>query len=168
MKRKIMLIVGVSLLVVGVLYLVNNRFNSKAEPLTARLNAENQLKSTNLSEYLSIEPGEHVFFLDDGSSDASYIETSLIVPLSLEFTEALPAIEPISFIDSNLSVVSMKKNYKIDSLPAFVYLETTDEIGSFKVLSSLSYDKEKPFNIDDIRQWFNNNGLWNAPIANAN
>lgn len=165
MKKKIMIISGLVLLFVGVFYVIYQRYSPDSKPYAAKLGTQDQLMSTNLTQYLETEPGTHVFFLDDGTSDAEYISSSLLIPLSLEFENALPLIEPVSFHDNQLSVISMKKTYNVDSLPAFVIVETIDDSGSFKIISSLSYDLEKPFEAKDIRAWFHENNLWNGPIA---
>lgn len=168
MKRKIMMITAVVVLFVGVFVFIYNRFNSNQGRYAVNLQAENQLTTATLGAYLSTSPGKHVFYLDDGSSDAQYISTSLLIPLGLEFEGALPDIEPIELTDNKMSVIGIKKTYQVESLPAFVIVETNSEDGAYTIIDSLSYDKEKPFDIKDLRDWFHDNNLWNAPYASTN
>lgn len=165
MKNKIIILAGIALVSLGVLYAIVHSLGASAKPNIAQLDSPNALQSQNLVEYLSMEPGKHVFFLDDGTEDAQYISSSLLIPLGLEFDNALPQVEPVLFEDNKISVISLKKTYDVDSLPALVYMETIDDEGSFRIISSLSYNKENPFDADDLRTWFHENKLWNAPIA---
>ena len=168
MKRKIIMIAALSFVLIGLVYAFTSGSETKAQAMTARLQSDNQLTTENLSDYLELQTGKHVFYLDDGSTDAEYISTSLLIPLGLEFENALPEIEPIAFKDSKMSVVGIKKSYKVESLPALVIVETVDDSGAFNVISSISYDKSQPFDSKQLREWFHDNGLWNAPYASAN
>lgn len=165
MKNKLILFAAAIVLFLGVFYLIYDRFSPSNPQLAAELNKERHLNSDNFTEFLKQEPGTYVFFLDDGSTDAQYISTSLIIPLSLEFENALPEIQPVLFENNQMSVVSMKKTYKVENLPAFVIIETTDDQGGYNIVSSLSYNKDKPFDAKDLRAWFHENNLWNAPFA---
>ena len=168
MRKKIIIISALVLVFVGLFYVLYNKFTPNSQSYAAKLHDDNQLTTENLTQYLQVEPGKHVFYLDDGSSDAQYVSSSLLIPLSLEFENALPEIEPIVFNDNQLSVVGMKKTYSVESLPAFVIVQTKDESGSYDIVSSLSYNKEQPFDAKELRTWFHENGLWNAPFASAN
>ena len=165
MKKRIILL-GVAVVVfIGLYYVIHKRFATNTPVLSSALHAEKELSSDNLTEYLDQSPGKHVFYLDDGSADAQYVSTSILIPLSLEFDNALPLVEPVQFENHKLSVVGMKKTFKVDSLPAFVIIESSTDGTTHTVVATLSYDKEKPFDVKDLREWFHANNLWNAPFA---
>ena len=155
--------------IVGVFFLLHRQFQSKSDTqykLKMALNETESIEYENLKLFLKENPGKHVFFVKNGETDESYIESSLLEPLSIEFDNVITDVNRLNIKEANLSVVNLKKSLAIDYAPAFIYLETTDQKGNFNVLSNLSYDKRSPFDSNDLRTWFFENGLWNGPYGN--
>ena len=157
------------IVIAGAFLLLHQQFQSRSEKqynVKMALNDTRSIEYENLKLFLKENPGKHVFFVKNGEIDENYIESSLLEPLSIEFDNVITDVNYLNIKDAKLSVVNLKKSLSIDYAPAFIYLETKDEKGNFDVISNLSYDKHSPFDSNDLRTWFFENGLWNGPYGN--
>ena len=167
MRKRIYILVTVVLTLVLTFTVLHRKFNKQSRLINAvaKANQDSQMEYDTYKQFLIDNPGKHVFFIENDSDDSDYIWTSIFTPLTLEFENALPNVSRLCLEDAKLSVVNIKKNFKVEKIPSFIVLETTDDKGNYTVLSSISYDQNDPFDLQELKEWFHVNGFWDAPIA---
>ncbi len=171
--RKRILVSLLSLFVfVSAFMVLYRRFDSTADALEPRIIdtvVKDQVDIQNLKEHLEDHQVDHVLFIHDYSQDAEYVYESLLTPLANEQDEqALPEILVVNIPeDTQISVTRLNKILGVKRYPAFVYL-SVDQKGAYEIVSSLEYDSEKPFTVDELKTWFFENDLWSGPYGVRN
>lgn len=116
--------------------------------------------------YILENEGAYVLFINNNDVDSEYIVTALLHKLYQFDNNALPTLVSVSTENSkDLTVIQLKRAYNIERSPAFVYLESKN--GKYEIKDTLTYYPNNPFSENDLKRWFFENDLWNAPYLTS-
>ncbi len=123
---------------------------------------EHKLTYANINDHITADNKPHYLWLCDlNKNDCIYVRDYVIKPLVIELqTKELNDIEFVDFYEAPDSKQYMTNNWGITSYPAFVTVQNID--GKITVLNSLSWDKNNPFDSQDLKTWMYENGIWNG------
>ncbi|CAM4198990.1 hypothetical protein H9L01_08445 [Erysipelothrix inopinata] len=172
MRKRIVLIAFTSIAVLSLFVVLYDQFKPKTNALARTATTTDNVIATSqsfsdVSNYFKTNPGTHVLFVRDSSSDSDYVVDNLLSPLAHEHdVRPTPNIVSVDMSETkDLSVTRLKSTLGIEKYPAFVLVTTNNEKNSFSVDSVIEYDKKKPFSVTDLRKWFFDNKLWTGPYG---
>lgn len=184
MNKRILIIVLVAIIGITAYTLLHKQFNKtnevspialsevRAQDLTDEFSVEAMdtgayIAYENVSSELKTKSGKQLLFVGNDTSDTTYIESSILFPLLNEFEAPLNL--DIIYVDMSeskeVSVVNLQKSLNIEVTPSFVLVDANAEKKSYNVVSTLSFDSDEPFTIDELRTWFFDNGIWTGPYG---
>ena len=124
------------------------------------------ISDKNFTDYVTSNPGTHIFYfysVDDDNCD--YVNNTILKSLAENLlTERLDNMILVDL--SKASTTAKAKFYRqwgFTQYPAFAIIES--DLNDYKVISSLGYSEEKPFNTDDVKEWLIDNEIWQAWLA---
>lgn len=170
MRKRILLLAGLAVVLVATFVLLHRQFSNTTVAMTRSVETvdsviTHSIKYSELSEFTTNNPGDHVFFIRDAKTDSDYIIDTLLAPLSKEQdTKTIPDIVSVDVTDTkDLTVTRLKNMFGVESYPAIIIANYDSTKNTLNVKSSIVYDVKAPFTIDTLRAWFFNNGLWSGP-----
>ncbi|MPM49587.1 hypothetical protein SDC9_96317 [bioreactor metagenome] len=100
-----------------------------------------------------------MWLCDLNNNDCVYVRDYVIKPLATELgVTNFDTFEFVDFYESPSSIHYMSNTWGFTSYPAFVAVQNVD--GKMTVLNYLSWDKDNPFDSQDLKTWMYNNGIW--------
>lgn len=122
---------------------------------------DNGLNDRNLSEFVKSNKGKHVYyFCVDNNNDCAFVNNNILK----EFSDKL-LMTKLDFINYvNLSKTSptaaakYKAQWGFTHYPAFVILD--DTATPYKLIDSIGWEKDNPFNAQDIKDFLIKNKVW--------
>lgn len=121
---------------------------------------ENKLTYLNVYDHILADNQVHYLWLCDlNDNDCVYVRDYVIKPLVKELnTNEINDIELVDFNEAPVSSHYMNNMWGITSYPAFVTVQNID--GKVTILNALAWDKDYPFDSQDLKTWMYGNGIW--------
>jgi hypothetical protein len=157
MNKKIVIILSGLIVMIGSLTLAHMHFtkdsNNMNQSLFMRDISYSQLQD-NIKSNINIQ----AYFMCERNADCDYVKFSLIKPIMNKYQ--LEVLTNIIFVDMDevsrqVSSTRLKELYQIQSIPAFVLIDTSTS----NVIATLEYTKSNPLTQDIIEEWLLTNGL---------
>ncbi|MDD2591208.1 MAG: hypothetical protein PHP11_05635 [Erysipelotrichaceae bacterium] len=122
----------------------------------------NKLTYLNINEHILADEQIHYLWLCDiNDNDCIYVRDYVIKPLVKELNvNEINDIEYVDFYEAPTSKHYMYNTWGVDNYPAFIAAQNID--GKISVLNSLAWDKDNPFDQQDLKTWMYDNGIWNG------
>lgn len=130
--------------------------------------AEHNLTYANAKDHVLQDNKIHYFWLCDvNNPDCTYVRDYVIKPLAEESKNTdFEILEYVDFNEAPESEHYRVQNWGIKKYPAFLAVQNVD--GKMTILSSLSWDKDFPFDSDDLKKWMYDNDIWHGIYEESN
>ena len=137
------------------------------KPKEAAIVADNYIAVTDQTlTYANIESDiladnnvHYLWLCDMNNNDCIYTRDYIIKPLAQELgVDQFDSLEFVDFNEAPDSTHYMSSTWGFNNFPAFVAVQNVD--GKVTVLNYLAWDKDNPFDSQDLKTWMYNNGIW--------
>lgn len=137
------------------------------KPKQAAIIADNYIAVTDQTlTYANIESNiladneiHYLWLCDMNNNDCIYTRDYVIKPLAQELeTDNFDIIKFVDFYEAPNTSHYMNTTWEFNNYPAFVAVQNID--GQVTVLNYLAWDKDNPFDSQDLKTWMYENGIW--------
>ena len=126
-----------------------------------------EVEETSLNAYDTREDGDYYLLILGNDADSQYLLEHILVPLNDELKKhPFPSLEVVKLSDDDISLVELKKRWEINGFPSFVKITVLNQ--DAEITSKLEWTKETPFDVDDLKDWLDENGLWPEVVSYRN
>lgn len=139
--------------------------NSSDLPVVAAHTLEQNDEQNDESEE-DTEEIHYYFFCEPEDADCIYVNDyvlkSLAAALEVEQIEILEYVD-ISTLSTEWTPQRLKNQWGFDDYPAFVATSLKKD-GTKTILSVLQWNSDEPLDMDDLKNWMIDLGIWEGPV----
>jgi thioredoxin-related protein len=155
-KKLVMILVGI-MVFIGSLTLAHMHFTKQSNMINKSLFASD-ISYAQLQDDIKSNINIKAYFMCERNADCEYVIYSLIKPVMNKYQ--VEKLINVTFVDMDdvsrqVSAPRLKELYQIQSVPAFVLVDTA----SMNILGTLEYSKSNPLTQDLVEEWLLTYGL---------
>jgi hypothetical protein len=151
MNKKIIIIFVGLLVSIGSITLAHMHFTKDSSPLNQSLFMRD-ISYAQLQDNIKSNINVRAYFMCEKNADCEYVIYSLIKPIMNKYH--INILTEVTFVDMDdvsrqVSSTRLKELYQIQSIPAFVLINTSN----LDIIATLEYTKSNPLTQDLIEEW---------------
>ena len=155
-KKIVIILIGLIIMIVSV-SLAHMHFSKGSINVNQSLFVSD-ISYSQLQDNIKSSVNIQAYFMCEQNTDCDYVKFSLIKPIMNKYQ--IEVLAKVIFVDMDevnrqVSSTRLKELYQIQSIPAFVLIDTSSSI----VIATLEYTKFNPLTQDIIEEWLLSHGL---------
>jgi hypothetical protein len=155
-KKLVIMLIGL-IIMIGSITMAHLYF-TKASSLVSKSLFAREISYSQLQDDIKSNINVRAYFMCEKNADCDYVKFSLIKPIMNKYqVEVLFNVTFVNMDDVSRQVSStrLKELYQIQSIPAFVLIDTSN----LNIIGTLEYSKSNPLTQDVIEEWLLTYGL---------
>lgn len=151
MNKKLVIIFMGLIVLIGSITLAHMHFTKDSSPLNKSLFMRD-ISYSQLQDDIKSNINIRAYFMCERNADCEYVVYSLIKPIMNKYH--VEVLTEMTFVDMDdvsrqVSSTRLKELYQIQSIPAFVLINTS----TMEIIATLEYTKSNPLTQDLIEEW---------------